>query len=82
VWCYRRIKKLLDNINERLEARWEIGRDPRAVEITCGTGAHVDEAWNEAVEQVTAEKAQRVAEAYKGAAAVKKESVKSAFEVS
>jgi hypothetical protein len=42
----------------------------------------LDEAWNEAVEQVTAEEAQRVVEAYKGATATKKESVKSALEVS
>jgi hypothetical protein len=42
----------------------------------------LDEAWNEAVEQITAEEAQRVVEAYKGATATKKESVKSALDLS
>jgi hypothetical protein len=42
----------------------------------------IDEAWNEAVEQVTAEEAQRVVEAYKGATATKKESVKSSLDLS
>jgi predicted Zn-dependent peptidase len=47
-----------------------------------GNPQALDEAWNEAVEQVTAEEAQRVVEAYKGATATKKESVKSSLDLS